>query len=69
MNVVRDKFGVYKPKVTLEYAQQEALKYTTRKEFDKANNRVYQWAYRNKVLDDICKHMGPPQGPSIKKNK
>ena len=69
VDVVRDKFGVYKPKVTIEYAREEALKYTTRKEFDKANNRVYQWAYRNKILDDICSHMSPPQGPSIRKNK
>lgn len=66
VDIVRSKFGVYKPKVTLEYARKEALKYTTRKEFNEANNRVYQWAYRNKVLDDICKHMDPPQGPSSK---
>lgn len=67
VDIVRSKFGVYKPKVTLEYAREEALKHNTRKEFNKANDRVYQWAYRNKVLDDICKHMGKPQGPSIKK--
>jgi len=47
----------YKPKVTLELATKEALKHTTKKEFNEANNRVYQWAYRNKVLNQICSHM------------
>lgn len=66
IDVVRNKFGVYKPKVTLEYAREEALKYTTRKEFNAANNRVYQWAYRNKVLDDICSHMENQRGNHLK---
>jgi hypothetical protein len=67
VDVVRNKFGVYKPKVTLEYAREEALKHTTRKEFDKANNRVYQWSYRNKLLDDICAHMENQRGKHLKK--
>ena len=67
VDVVRSKFGVYKPKVTLELAREEALKHNTRKAFNEANNRVYQWAYRNKVLDDICSHMEPLQGKHFKK--
>jgi hypothetical protein len=66
VDTVRSKFGVYKPKITLEYARKEALKYTTRKDFNEVNNRVYQWAYRNKVLDDICKHMPNLQGEHLK---
>ena len=42
--------------ITKEECQEDALKYETRVEFQK-NSHLYQFAYRKKWLNDICKHM------------
>lgn len=42
-----------------EQCHKEALKYRYRKEFLIGNRRLYEYAYKHKWLDDICKHMKP----------
>jgi hypothetical protein len=45
-------------KYTKEICQNEALKYNTRKEFNKKSNKIYNAARLNKWLNEICTHMG-----------
>ena len=42
---------------TIDKVRDEALKYETRKEFEKGSLSAYQIAYRNKWVDDVCSHM------------
>ena len=44
-------------KWTKEKCKEEALKYTTRSEFQKKNHSSYNSALNNKWLDEICSHM------------
>lgn len=44
-------------KWTNEMLIEEALKYDTRKKFEKGNNKAYQASYKKGILDDICSHM------------
>jgi hypothetical protein len=44
-------------KWTFEKLQEEALKYKTRKEFEKNNPNAYHAAHKRKILDKICSHM------------
>jgi hypothetical protein len=45
-------------KWAFEKLQEEALKYKTRKEFEKNSPGAYQAAIRRSILDKICSHMG-----------
>ena len=49
--------GNAKIKWTMEKLQEEALKYTTKKEFRKYSESAYSTAKRYKIINDICKHM------------
>ena len=40
-----------------ENCEKEALKYSTRLEFQKKSGGAYHFARKNKFLDEICKHM------------
>ena len=42
---------------TKEKCQKEALKYKTRNDFRKKSSGAYQYCIKNKIIDDICKHM------------
>ena len=43
--------------LSLSDVRQEAKKYTSRTEFVKLSPTAYHWAWRKKVLDDVCGHM------------
>lgn len=43
--------------ITFEEAKSEALKYKTRMEFKEKNGQMYSYCVRNKILDEVCKHM------------
>ena len=42
---------------TIDECKKEALKYSSRCEFEKNNKNSYIWAIRHNVLDEICSHM------------
>jgi predicted GIY-YIG superfamily endonuclease len=42
---------------TIDRVREEALKYDSRKKFQKGSSSAYQVAYKNKWLDHICSHM------------
>jgi hypothetical protein len=42
---------------SLELLQEEALKYTSRMDFQKRSPSAYMTALKRKILNDICKHM------------
>ena len=46
---------------TFDEIQKEALKYNTRVEFQKGSSSAYARAHKQNILDDVTKHMGPPQ--------
>ena len=52
-------------KWTMEVLKFEALKYTSRVEFQKANKSAYNSACRQSLLDEICKHMNYFQSKGI----
>lgn len=43
--------------LSLADVRQIAQKYTSRSEFAKHDGKAYQFAWRNKLLDDVCSHM------------
>lgn len=50
-----------KRKYSDEWAATEALKYSSRQEFRKNCLALYMYAYRNKILNQICSHMPRPR--------
>ncbi len=54
MNIIKLKHRRY---WTKELSHNEALKYTTRTDFNKGSRGAYQHANRNNYLNDICSHM------------
>lgn len=49
---------------TLESLRAEALKYSTRSEFQKQNGSAYNAAGRLNVRDQVCEHMTEPKKPN-----
>ena len=46
----------YKPP-TIDELQIEALKYATRRDFSLNSQKLYRYAWKNGLLDQICSHM------------
>lgn len=51
------KRAIYNTKWTIEKLSEEALKYRTRREFQKASACAYSIAFKRKIIDEICGHM------------
>jgi predicted GIY-YIG superfamily endonuclease len=49
---------------TIDKLREEALKYNTKKDFERGVKSAYQIAYKNGWLDDVCSHMVSSRKPN-----
>lgn len=67
LHAVRDYSGENNPsfKWAIELIKKEALKYSTRSEFQKSSGSSYIAAIKNGILDEACNHMKTLHGISL----
>lgn len=61
--------GSVKTKLNKEKCQEEALKYKSRIEFQRASRSTYRFCITTKILDDVCSHMKIKWNKDICKNE
>jgi len=54
---IKPKYSQKVRKITKEMCIQKASKYKTRMEFYSKENSYYQYALRNKIMNEVCAHM------------